>query len=43
MSTRQKVVTIILICIAVPVYIWDAWLLIGGMSANPLKSKPADI
>lgn len=35
----KKVITILLICIAVPVYIWDAWLIIGGMSGKPLKSK----
>jgi len=39
----KKLLTIILVCIAVPVYIWDVWLLAGSMYGNPLKRKPADI
>lgn len=35
----KKVLTILLICIIVPVYIWDVWLIVGGLYGKSAKSS----
>ncbi len=39
----RKIITLLLILIAIPLYIWDVWLIIGGVSGKTYKKKTVEI
>lgn len=39
----RKIVIIVLICIALPVYLWDAWIIISGMYGTAQESSNLEI